>query len=132
MIQPQLMRRRSNPISLSRIISKHVETTRERLLCKLAFAKHHARSDQLNPPIRVARRLFQSIGKTIDHFSYHEGAIRRRHGLCGLHVRRARSVLNFPRRLRSTLCCHCSAHSSDDHWLRLRRTRTTIDTHITS
>jgi hypothetical protein len=37
LIQPQLLRRRSNPISLSRIISKHVETTRERPALRACF-----------------------------------------------------------------------------------------------
>ncbi len=130
LIQPQPLRGSSNPLSLRRVIGKHLEATGERPLGKFAFAKNYARSDQLNPSVGVARRLFQAIGKAIDHFSYHDGAIRRPHCLSGLHVLWPRSPLNFPARLRSTLYLRFPVHSWPKHWLRLFGTRTTIDANI--
>ena len=69
--EPQLLRDGGNPIPLSRIISKHLKAAPERLLGTVAFTKHNARSDQLDPPVRVMGRLFQAIGKTINHPAYH-------------------------------------------------------------
>ncbi len=51
LIQPKPLRGSSNPLSLRRVIGKHLEATGERPLGKFAFAKDHARSDQLNPSV---------------------------------------------------------------------------------
>jgi hypothetical protein len=53
LIQPKPLRSSRNPISLGRVIGKHLEATGERPLGKFAFAKDHARPDQLNPSVGI-------------------------------------------------------------------------------
>ncbi len=130
LIQSQLMRGSGNPVSLRRAVGKCRQATRERLPRKFAFAKHCSRSYELDPSIRVTRRLFQAIGKTIDHISYHQGAICRQHGLRGLHVLRCRSFVNRLGRLRSVACPCDPAQSFCDRGLLFLRKRAVIDPDI--
>jgi hypothetical protein len=111
----------SNSISLWCVIRKRLEATRQgALFSKFAFAEHHARSDQLNPSIRVTRRLLQAIGKTLHHCRWHLGRlgsrfrrqaapeIRRLAGLCSRRVARSRAydglALTSPQTRSAAIC----------------------------
>ena len=53
--QPKLLRGGRDPISLLLVVSKYIESTPERPFRELGFAEHHARPDQFDPSVRVAR-----------------------------------------------------------------------------
>jgi hypothetical protein len=53
--QPKLLRSGDDPILLLLVVSEYFKTAGEGLLRELGFAEHHARPDQFDPSLSVAR-----------------------------------------------------------------------------
>ena len=53
--QSELLRGGDDPVSLMCIVSEGFDAVGQRLLCEFGFAEHHARLNELDPSVGVAR-----------------------------------------------------------------------------
>src|SRR6516162_8853325 len=91
--QPELARRRGNPLLLRWGILENVERRAECLLGGIRPAQHLARTHQPDPALDIARRLAEAAGQPIHHSLNHRRPLCRLHGLGGADIRSGGAAL---------------------------------------